>query len=62
MEHTLPQAISPSELTPVKGTGATPFSQQTVVLTKQAYTELTWQANYWRARHARLVEREVAFR
>jgi transposase len=60
MEHTLPQTISPAELAPVKGTGATPFSQQTVVLTKQAYIELTWQANYWQAQHARSVEREAA--
>src|SRR6266446_6983073 len=62
MENTLPQAISPSELAPVNGTGATPFSQQTVVLTKQAYIELTRQANYWRAQHARLVEREAALK
>src|SRR3989449_6790241 len=60
MENTLPQAISPSELAPVNGTGATPFSQQTVVLTKQAYIELTWQANYWRAPHPRLFGREKA--
>ena len=62
MENTLPQAVFTSELAPVKGTGATPFSQQTVVLTKQAYIELTWQANYWRAQHARLVEREAALK
>src|SRR2546425_8101964 len=62
MENTLPQAISPSELAPVKGTGATPFSQQTVVLTKQAYIELTWKAHYWQAQHARLVEREAALK
>src|SRR6266478_3892072 len=62
MENTLPQTISPFELAPVKGTGATPFSQQTVVLTKQAYIELTWKANYWQAQHARLVEREVALK
>src|SRR2546428_4423288 len=60
MENTLPQAISPSELAPVNGTGATPFSQQTVVLTKQAYIELTWQANYWRGQHARPFGREKA--
>src|SRR2546427_4705326 len=59
MENTLPQAISPSELAPVNGTGATPFSQQTVVLTKQAYIDLTRQANYWGAQHARLLEREA---
>jgi len=62
MENTLPQAISPSELGPVKGTGATPFSQQTVVLTKQAYIELTWKANYWQAQYERLVEREAALK
>src|SRR6266446_6023477 len=62
MENTLPQTISPFELAPVKGTGATPFSQQPVVLTKQAYIELTWKAHYWQAQHARLVEREVALK
>src|SRR5713101_7711749 len=62
MENTLPQAISPSELGPVKGTGATPFSQQTVVLTKQAYIELTWKANDWQAPYERLVEREAALK
>src|SRR5712692_249210 len=62
MENTLPQAISPSELGPVKGTGATPFSQQTVVLTKQAYIELTWKANDWQAQYERLVEREAALK
>src|SRR6266446_7194979 len=62
MENTLPQTISTFELAPVKGTGATPFSQQPVVLTKQAYIELTWKAHYWQAQHARLVEREVALK
>src|SRR3989442_768484 len=62
MENTLPQAISPSELGPVKGTGAMPFSQQTVVLTKQAYIELTWKANDWQAQYERLVEREAALK
>src|SRR5712691_5056125 len=62
MENTLPQAISPSELGPVKGTGATPFSQQTVVLTKQAYIELKWKVNYWQAQYERLVEREAALK
>src|SRR5882672_2157366 len=62
MENTLPQAISTAELGPVKGTGATPFSQQTVVLTKQAYIELTWKANYWQAQYQRLVEREAALK
>src|SRR5712691_5622369 len=62
MENTLPQTISTFELAPVKGTGATPFSQQTVVLTKQAYIELTWKANDWQAPYARLVEREAALK
>jgi transposase len=62
MENTLPQAIAPSELAPVNGNGVTPFSQQTVVLTKQVYIELTWQANDWRVQHARLVEREAALK
>ena len=62
MESTLPQVIAPSELAPVQGKGATPFAQQTVVLTKQAYIELTWQANYWRAQYEQLVERETALK
>src|SRR5947209_721860 len=62
MEHPLPQAISTAELEPVKGTGTTPFSQQTVALTKQAYIELKWKANYWQAQYERLVERETALK
>src|SRR5262245_65024345 len=62
MESTLPQVIAPSELAPVKRKGATPFAQQTVVLTKQAYIELTWQANYWRAQYEQVVERETALK
>ena len=62
MENTLPQAISTAELGPVKGTGATPFSQQTVVLTKQTYIELKWKANYWQAQYERLVEREATLK
>ncbi len=62
MERTQPQLISTPELVLVNGTSATPFSQQTVVLTKQAYIALKWEANYWRAQHARLVEREAALK
>jgi len=62
MESTLPQAMSTSELAPVHEDGATPFSQQTVVLTKQAYIQLTWEVHYWRRQHARLVEREGALK
>lgn len=62
MEPTQSQLISTSELAPDNGTSATPFSRQTVVLRKQAYIELKWEANYWRAQHARLVEREAALK
>ena len=62
MENPLSQVIAPSQLAPVNGKGATPFAQQTVVLTKQAYIELIWQANYWRAQYEQLVERETALK
>jgi transposase len=62
MESPLSHVIAPSELAPVNGKGATPFAQQAVVLTKQAYIELTWQANYWRAQYEQLVERETALK
>jgi transposase len=62
MESTMPHALSPSELIPGDATGTTPFAQQTVVLTKQAYIELKWQANYWRAQYEQLVEREAALK
>src|SRR6478672_10186304 len=62
MDHPEPQLLSTSGLAPVHRSGTTPFSQQTVVLTKQAYIELKWEANYWRAQHARLLEREAALK
>jgi transposase len=62
MESILPQVRSTSERAPRHEGSATPFSQQTVVLTKQAYIELKWEANYWRAQHARLLEREAALK
>jgi hypothetical protein len=62
MESTLRHVTSPSELTPGHDTGTPPFAQQTVVLTKQAYIELTWQANYWRAQYEQLLEREAALK
>ncbi len=46
----------------MNGNGETPFSQQTVVLSKQAYIELKWKANYWQAQHDRLLEREAALK
>jgi transposase len=60
MQSTHSNVHSISDLAPGNGNDATPFSQQSVVLTKQAYIELTWQANYWQAQHARSVEREAA--
>ena len=53
MEQTLPHVIAPSELASVNGKGRTPFTQQTVVLMKQASIELTWQAHYWRGSRER---------
>jgi transposase len=60
MESILPQVMSTSELAPGHEGGATPFSQQTVVLTKQASIQLKWEAHYWRRQHERLGEREAA--
>jgi hypothetical protein len=62
MELTYPQVDAGSEPKPVTGNSATPFSQQTVVLTKQASIQLKWDASYWQRQHARQVEREVALR
>src|SRR5229473_6339906 len=62
MESTQPHPISTSEVAPVNGKRATPFSQQLVVLTKQDYIALKWEANYWRAQHACLVQREAALK
>ena len=62
MEHTQPQLSSTATYAPVSGEKATPFSKQTVVLRKQDYIALKWEANYWRAQHARLVQREAALK
>jgi transposase len=62
MESILPQVRSTSELAPGHEGRATPFSQQTVVLTKQAYVQLKWEAHYWRRQHERLLEREAALK
>jgi hypothetical protein len=60
MQSTYPNINSSSALATGKGHDVTPFSQQSVVLTKQAYIELTWKANYWQAQHARSAAREAA--
>jgi transposase len=62
MEKTQPQPISTAASTPMRAQSATPFSQQTVVLTKQDYIALKWQANYWRAHHEQSVKREAAWK
>ena len=62
MELTYPQIDAGSEPKPVTGNSATPFSQQTVVLTKQAYIQLKWDASYWQRQHARQMEREAALK
>src|SRR6266852_3257064 len=62
MQNTHPNVNSISDLATGNGSDATPFSQHIVVLPKQAYIELKWEANYWRAQYARLLEREAALK
>ena len=62
MEKPQLQLISTAAYVPVSGETTTPFSQQSVVLTQQDYIALKWEANYWRAQHARLVQREAALK
>lgn len=49
MTSALPQELSSCELVPEPGKSAAPFAHQTVELTKQAYIQLKWAANYWQA-------------
>ena len=60
MQSTRSNVNSIADLATGNGNDATPFSQQSVVLTKQASIALTWKANDWQAQHARSVEREAA--
>ena len=60
MQSTQPQDNALCDLGRENRDDVTPFSRQCVVLTKQAYIELTWKANYGQAQHARSVEREAA--
>ena len=41
---------------------STPFSQNTVQLTQQEYVDLKWQAHYWKAQHARALDRAAAWK
>src|SRR5258706_504633 len=60
MQSIHPNVNSISDLATGNGNDATPFSQQSVMLTKQTYIELTWKANYWQQQHAQSREREAA--
>jgi hypothetical protein len=60
MQSIHPNVNSISDLATGNSNDVTPFAQQSVMLTKQTYIELTWKANYWQAQHARSVEREAA--
>ena len=62
MQSTHANVNSISDLATGNGNDATPFSQQSVVLTKQAYIELKWQAKYWRAQHEQSLKREAALK
>ena len=62
MQSTPANVNSISDLATGNGNDATPFSQQRVVLTKQAYIELKWQAKYWRAQHEQSLKREAALK
>ena len=62
MQSTHANVNSISDLATGNGNDATPFSQQSVVLTKRAYIELKWQAKYWRAQHEQSLKREAALK
>ncbi len=49
-----------NELQPLPGATvepATPFSQEWVTITREEYIELTSQANYWKAQHAKIKQK-----
>ncbi len=52
MENSPPNVYAISDLATGNGNDVTPFVQQSVVLTKQAYIALTWKANDWQAQRA----------
>jgi transposase len=60
MQSTHANVNAISDLATGNGNDATPFSQQSVVLTKQASIERKWQAKYWRAQHEQSLKREAA--
>ncbi len=62
MEKPQLQLISTAAYVPGSGETTTPFSQQSVVLTKQDSIARKWEANDWRAQHARLGQRDAALK
>ena len=50
-----------NDLTPIPAEQAVdlPFARETVVLSKLAFIELTWQRNYYKAQHERVLAREA---
>jgi len=62
MENAKPQPLSTAASTPVCDQSAMPFSQQTVMLTKQDYIALKWEAHYWRAQNEQSLQREATLK
>jgi transposase len=61
MEGSNPRLVATPEAVPPNGAeGETPFSRQYVWLTKQEHIELKAQIAFWKAQHARALEREQA--
>ena len=62
MEGSNPQLATnaPEAVPPIVAEGETPFSRQHVWLTKQEHIELKSQIAFWKAQHARALEREKA--
>jgi transposase len=55
-----PLAATVPEAVPIGAEGETPFSRQYVWLTQQEHIELKSQIAFWKAQHARALEREQA--
>lgn len=60
MEAVLQQPLASDNLPVDDGKEKTsPFSHETVLLTKREYIQLKWEANYWSSQHTQIVEREM---
>jgi transposase len=62
MQVVPPHPPNTVDLPVVYENSATPFANETVELTKQAYIKLTWEANYWKVQHGRACKREDALK